>query len=578
MEAFEYYKGLLQGLSSMLEVADDHDVIIQVGENSNMMEFRAHSNILRARSRYFKNELSKLLPDLIIEKDNMIKIKQSNITPNVFKIILKYVYIGEVNLTNQLDIDILELLVASNELLLEELFEYVQDYLIENQTTWLQENLIRVFHRVFPLPNCKKLQDHCVESISADPQSFITSKDFLSLNKNILYDLLKRNDFLIEEDIAWDYLIKWGIEQTPGLGNENSDRIKWNDENYAALEETLSKFIPLIRFSEISSANFYDKVHPFKAVIPNQIYEEAFEFYMKGINKSTLPSRIGKISIDSEIIKPELAYIIVNWIEGKDAKAIRRKKDSQYKFNLLYRSSRDGLDINTFRDKCKHHGPCLILIETSHTCDDIDDSWNVQSNRINNNRRSPRMDTISDKDGWGPSPSCTDNGGWGPNYNGGWDSADNGGWGPNYNGDWDSVSNDGWGSNSYWGMDESNLDSAISLWQTPDPPRQKVNLAKIYGEYQSHALLESGWRCAIENFIFSFTNNDDIKNMKICRMNYDEMKINYGNEFSFSNTFRMKGIGIKVNNSEYNDKNVINSNIKMFVPKKIEVFQVGSTK
>ena len=58
---------------------------------------------------------------------------------------LRYIYTGELNLTKQLGKDILELLVASDELLLEELFQHVQDYLIEKQTKWVHENFVLVF-------------------------------------------------------------------------------------------------------------------------------------------------------------------------------------------------------------------------------------------------------------------------------------------------------------------------------------------------------------------------------------------------------------------------------------------------
>ncbi|PKY51739.1 hypothetical protein RhiirA4_468954 [Rhizophagus irregularis] len=587
METFENYSNLLQDFSSMLDDADDHDVLIQVGENQDIEEFRAHSNILRARSKYFKAVLSNVSNDLFNGK---IKIKKANIIPSVFKIILKYAYIGEVNLSVQPEKNVLELLIASDELHLKELFEYAQDFLIENRTSWVQHNLIHVFRRVSSLSNCKKLQNHCIESVSADPQSFVTSKEFLSLDKAILYELLERNDFLIEEVIVWDYLIKWGIEQTPGLGNKNSDRIKWNDENYEALKETLSQFIPLIRFSEISSVDFYDKVYPFKAVIPNHIYEEVFEFYMKGTNKFTLPPRIGTINIESKIIKPELAYIIANWIEGKDAKAIRRRNDLQYKLDLLYRSSQDGLDINILRNKCEHKGPRLILIETSHTCNPVNDSWdnwdswNVQPNRTKNKRRSPHIDTTSVSNGWGRPPPHPDGGGWGPaNNNDGWGLANNN-VPVNNDDDWGPVNNNDSWTNWSTTLDESSRDSSISLWQTSDPPRQTAtdqpsldqDLTKIYGEYQSHIHMHNGQRYSIENFIFSFTNDDDIKNMKICRMNYDKIELNYGNEFNFSNVFRMNGPDIGVNNSAYNDKNVINPNIKMFVPKEIEVFLISS--
>jgi hypothetical protein len=42
-----FHKSLKQALSLMLNNSDDSDVIIQVGENQNIKEFYAHSNILK---------------------------------------------------------------------------------------------------------------------------------------------------------------------------------------------------------------------------------------------------------------------------------------------------------------------------------------------------------------------------------------------------------------------------------------------------------------------------------------------------------------------------------------------------
>jgi hypothetical protein len=140
-------------------------------------------------------------------------------------------------LKNHLGEDIFRLLVASDELLLEELFEPVQDYLVKNHTTWVQENFDLIFHTVFELSDCDILQDFCLEFICANPQPFFISKNFLSLDKDILYYLLERDYLQIDEIDVWDCLIKWGIEQTPGLGS--IDRTKWNNEDYESLKETL---------------------------------------------------------------------------------------------------------------------------------------------------------------------------------------------------------------------------------------------------------------------------------------------------------------------------------------------------
>ncbi|POG77056.1 BTB/POZ protein [Rhizophagus irregularis DAOM 181602=DAOM 197198] len=132
--ASNFHFRLSEDLSLILDDADDYNVIIQVGENQNTKEFRAHSVILRARSPYFKVALS---TNWITKKDNMIMFNKPNITPTVFHMILKYIYTGELDLTKQSGENILGLLVASDELLLEELFKHVRDYLIEKQTKWI---------------------------------------------------------------------------------------------------------------------------------------------------------------------------------------------------------------------------------------------------------------------------------------------------------------------------------------------------------------------------------------------------------------------------------------------------------
>jgi 5'(3')-deoxyribonucleotidase len=60
------------------------------------------------------------------------------------------------------------LLIVSDELLIEELFNHVQAYLVEKQTEWIQENFSFILHIAFKLTNCKKLlsyvQDYLIEN------------------------------------------------------------------------------------------------------------------------------------------------------------------------------------------------------------------------------------------------------------------------------------------------------------------------------------------------------------------------------------------------------------------------------
>ena len=163
----------------------------------------------------------------------------------------------------------------------------------------------------------------------------------------------------VEEVVAWDCLIKWGIEQTFELEDKNN-REEWTDQNYEDLKITLSDFIPLIRFEEFSFADYVDKVRPYKAIIPNHIYEKVDEFYCKGtpLKIATPPPRV--VRIESNIIKPELANIVANWIDKEN---FGIKYNSHYKFNLIYRGRHDGNWSKSFRSKCKGQIPSLVLIK-----------------------------------------------------------------------------------------------------------------------------------------------------------------------------------------------------------------------
>ncbi|CAB5208684.1 unnamed protein product [Rhizophagus irregularis] len=103
---------LSKNLLNLLQDADDYNVSIQVGENEDIKEFRAHSNILRARSPYFKIALSS---DWVKKENGIIVFIKPNISPTVFEIILRYIYAGILDLDRFIGEDILDLLMGSKE-------------------------------------------------------------------------------------------------------------------------------------------------------------------------------------------------------------------------------------------------------------------------------------------------------------------------------------------------------------------------------------------------------------------------------------------------------------------------------
>ncbi|CAB5367596.1 unnamed protein product [Rhizophagus irregularis] len=107
----------------------------------------------------------------------------------------------------------------------------------------------------------------------------------------------------------------------------------------------------------------------YQAIIPNDIYNEVKEYFIKGtLPKSiTLTPRIKQSFIESKIIRKKLISIISNWIDNKESKEIRKKNDTIYKFELIYRGSKDGINNNSFKNKCNSQEQILVLIKCQNT-------------------------------------------------------------------------------------------------------------------------------------------------------------------------------------------------------------------
>src|SRR5437764_11281931 len=77
---------LINDLTNLLNESDYYDVEVRVGENENAKTFKTHSNILKARSSYFKAALSN---NWVKRSENGIIIfEKKHISPKIFEILL----------------------------------------------------------------------------------------------------------------------------------------------------------------------------------------------------------------------------------------------------------------------------------------------------------------------------------------------------------------------------------------------------------------------------------------------------------------------------------------------------------
>ncbi|GET03449.1 carbohydrate-binding module family 13 protein [Rhizophagus clarus] len=292
--------------------------------------------------------------DIIIElssnkKNNdgtLARIVLPNILPEIFEIILRYIYGGRLSLKECDTADIIKLLVAANELNFQELIVYVQSFLIENKADWMKQNFDLIYRTSFENESFLDLQKYCNDLISNEPDKLFGLSNFTSIPEKLLISAIQNDNLQMSEIQVWEHVLKWGIAQ-------NSDKLPFKLEDYSkedfnTLKSTLQQCIPFIRFYNLTSEEFAEKVFPYKKVLPKELCKNVLLTLLnpvkkKGESKPRIPRNIESRDIDSNIITSQHAETISKWIS---------EFDKLYEFKLLFRGSRDGFYPDKFHEIC----------------------------------------------------------------------------------------------------------------------------------------------------------------------------------------------------------------------------------
>ncbi|RGB34771.1 hypothetical protein C1646_668262 [Rhizophagus diaphanus] len=360
--SYKFESDVIKALEEMLKTKTDYNVIIQIGKEHNFEEFHVHSNILRFRSEYFNEILS---AENIEKKDGKYIVKKQNITPQAFDTILKYLYIGHINFDNKTGTELLDIMIASDELKLKQLTKITEEFIIENYQQFLQNDPVGILQIVYYNKSLVNLQEFCLETICSDPKVLFDSNKFINLPAPLLEIILKRDDLDLAEINVWESLIKWGLAQERTL---DQDVTKWNQDNFSQFQRILYKFIPLIRFCEISSEDYINKVKPYKKILSKELRDDILKFHMlPGYTPIfKISPRCPKYKLDSVIINRADCFVLfANWIDKKEE--YNNFKTIPYKFNLLYRASRDGNTTEAFHEKCDNKGATIVIVKINGT-------------------------------------------------------------------------------------------------------------------------------------------------------------------------------------------------------------------
>ncbi|CAG8612525.1 38525_t:CDS:2 [Gigaspora margarita] len=166
-------------------INDPHDTLIEIYDqgSNNVKVFNAHSSVLCSRCEYFKIALS----DKWAKKDdNMYKLRLE-ISCDAFEIIFKGICSGTIILNNLNVIISVELLLASDILLLQDFLDFLKIKLLEeNKVNWRKNEIVYALKASYRISSLQELYLVCQDLEGLQQIRYNSIKDFIHEYDQIL--------------------------------------------------------------------------------------------------------------------------------------------------------------------------------------------------------------------------------------------------------------------------------------------------------------------------------------------------------------------------------------------------------
>src|SRR5438270_801128 len=92
-------------------------------------------------------------------------------------------------------------------------------YFVENHEEYIKENPVKILQAIYKNEKFKELKNIYLEKLCNYSEELFESNDFGSLEKPVLLEVLKRDDFCADEIIIWENILKWGLIKHPEINN-----------------------------------------------------------------------------------------------------------------------------------------------------------------------------------------------------------------------------------------------------------------------------------------------------------------------------------------------------------------------
>ncbi|RIA94773.1 hypothetical protein C1645_759258 [Glomus cerebriforme] len=331
-----------------------HDTIIEINDSKsgNIKIFNAHSSVLCKRCEYFKVALSEKWAKKV---DDKFKLRLDDL-PDAFEMVLKGIHSGTIVLENLNTNILMELMLISDILLLQDFFNFLRSKLDEKKDKtsqeWNDNDIISILKISYRIPSIQDLYLYCQDVLVEKPSILFESPIFLTIDEELLLRILRLDMICLPEITIFNKLIEWGIANTPSF-NALTDKTSQID----ALGVTLENALQLIRYVNINR----EEILEYKQILPKRRIQYQ------------LPPRINS-SEEPKIIGSRFAGIIASWIDRKETpytessnpflfRNVFKMNDRTdfYQEHQKYYNKSSGRTLPTMR--CHHGGPSLMIMK-----------------------------------------------------------------------------------------------------------------------------------------------------------------------------------------------------------------------
>ncbi|CAJ0838091.1 33_t:CDS:2 [Entrophospora sp. SA101] len=244
-----------------------------IGSGNNIKKFKSHSVILSKRSSYFRTALSNNWSKR--DSNNCYHIfDKPNISPKVFTSILRYLYFDSMKL-EALDIPtILEILIASDELVLTDFINEIQSHFIYLDLDKLRPYIIKILLTTFYNPSFKKLFNYILKILIVDKENLkmlllSSANELYLLTEDMVIRLLEefvRKESEIGSEEIWEFSCEWSKQKMISTAikiSSDDGSLLWEKEEYIKFYRTIYNLLLFVKFSNISRNFYFENILPY---------------------------------------------------------------------------------------------------------------------------------------------------------------------------------------------------------------------------------------------------------------------------------------------------------------------------